>query len=187
MTQQCTRRGGWRYRRDDGISAARRSSRSSGVSVSAKLPPGPGLTLRQMPCIDFAQPRKPPKPARRGWRSRGSTPGSRLLRRARWHPPRIPRSDPRRASPRPLRARAGRGGQPTQQAAAQRHLNLRNDFWTDAPGFVKAHAACAIGLEHAVDLDVEPRAAVAAVDPPLPGGGNFIRLAYDDIDVGTWH
>jgi len=34
---------------------------------------------------------------------------------------------------------------------AQLSLNPGNGFGTDAPRFMKAHAACAIGLENAVD------------------------------------
>ena len=38
-----------------------------------------------------------------------------------------------------------------QQAVAHLGLNLGDGFGTDAPGFMKAHAACAIGLENAID------------------------------------
>ena len=38
-------------------------------------------------------------------------------------------------------------GENAQQTVAHLGLNLGDDFWTDTPRLMKAHAACAIGLE----------------------------------------
>jgi len=42
-------------------------------------------------------------------------------------------------------------GENAQQTAAHLGLNLGDGFGTDAPGFMNAHAACAIGLENPLD------------------------------------
>ena len=42
-------------------------------------------------------------------------------------------------------------GENAQQTVSHLGLNLGDGFGTDASGFMKAHAACAIGLENAVD------------------------------------
>jgi len=44
-------------------------------------------------------------------------------------------------------------GENAQQTLAHLGLNVGDGFGTDAPRFMKAHAACAIGLENAVDHD----------------------------------
>jgi hypothetical protein len=56
-----------------------------------------------------------------------------------------------RAARRSISSSGVRSGENAQHTVAHLGLNLGDGFGTDAPRFMKAHAACAIGLENAVD------------------------------------
>ena len=70
-------------------------------------------------------------------------------------------------------------GENAQQTVAHLGLNLGDDFWTDAPRLTKAHAACAIGLENAVDHDA------VEMDVGIEQGAEAMEEG-DGTDPGGW-
>jgi len=70
-------------------------------------------------------------------------------------------------------------GENAQQTVAHLGLNLGDGFGTDAPGFMKAHAACAIGLENAVDHDA------VEMDVGIEQGAKAMDEG-DGTDPGGW-
>ena len=70
-------------------------------------------------------------------------------------------------------------GENAQQTVAHLGLNLGDGFGTDAPGFVKAHAACAIGLENPLDHDA------VEVDVGIEQGAEAVDEG-DRADPGGW-
>jgi hypothetical protein len=70
-------------------------------------------------------------------------------------------------------------GENAQQTVAHLGLNLGDGFGTDAPGFMKAHAACASGLENAVDHNA------VEMDVGIEQGAEAMDEG-DGTDPGGW-
>jgi hypothetical protein len=70
-------------------------------------------------------------------------------------------------------------GENAQQTVSHLGLNLGDGFGTDAPGFMKAHAACAIGLENPLDHDA------VEMDVGIEQGAQAMDEG-DGTDPGGW-